>query len=57
MAPMSRKVGVTGIFLEDVVGARVENARPKKTNSFLQAIWSHYRISNRLENSQQAPDG
>ena len=57
MAPMSRKVGVTGIFLEGVVGARVENARPKKTNFFLQAIWSHYRISNRLENSQQAPDG
>lgn len=65
MEPMSREVGVTRIFLEnevpkgkgDVVGAGVENARPKKMDFFLQAIWSHHRVLSTLENSQQASNG
>lgn len=34
---------------------RMENARTKQIDFFLQANWSDCRILNRLENSQQAP--
>lgn len=54
---LSVEWGAKGKKVGDMVGARVENARPKKMNFFLQAIGSHHRIWNRLEDSQQAPNG